>query len=465
MDEGVGRLPRSADLLLMKGTLLELIARSETADFRGTWSVTSGINRMASPTVARIEDTLGAAANVYERALQLDPSITSARLRLGWVYGINHSNAHAREQLRLVANGRSSRELRYLAHLFLGGLADVEGNFEGAYDEYEAAHATHPDAQSASIALMRAARLTGRTDLEQELLARYPARTRTGEDPWWYFSLGFDIDLMAILTQAPTFRSSVDRVQRDVSATRNGRTTAGLTAADFIVVDNGSVQEIESIGLEELLLRVQLVLDASGSVSNEKLRRLIDAGTGLLNALRPSDSAGLITFSTAVDIRVPMTRDRGRVTRALGSVQGAGATSLRDAVQLALAIPPAADARTVVIVFSDGADTSSWLRDAEVVESARRSGIVVHVVAVRAATVASRFIPSVTEAAGGRVFSASSEDDLGRLFTSALADTWLARAEGERPQGWHRREGTFGLLRTHTEVARTCRATLPSSAG
>ncbi len=199
VDEGVGRLPRSADLLLMKGTLLELTARSDTADFRGNWSATSGVNRMASPTVARIEDMLGAAATIYVRALELDPSLTSARLRLGWVYGINHSNAHAREQLRLVANGKSSRELRYLGHLFLGGLADIEGNFEGAYNEYEAAHAIHPDAQSACIALMRVARLTGRTDLEQELLAGYAARLRTGEDPWWYFSMGFDLDLMAWL--------------------------------------------------------------------------------------------------------------------------------------------------------------------------------------------------------------------------------------------------------------------------
>jgi hypothetical protein len=199
VDEGVGRLPRSADLLLMKGTLLELTARSETADFRGTWSPTSGINRIASPTVARIEDTLVSAANVYVRALELDPSLMSARLRLGWVYGINHSNAHAREALRMVTNRTSSRELRYLAHLFLGGLADIEGDFEGAYDEYEAAHAIHPDAQSASIALMRVARLTGRTDLEQELLTQYASRARTGEDPWWYFSMGFDIDLMSWL--------------------------------------------------------------------------------------------------------------------------------------------------------------------------------------------------------------------------------------------------------------------------
>jgi Mg-chelatase subunit ChlD len=160
-----------------------------------------------------------------------------------------------------------------------------------------------------------------------------------------------------------------------------------------------------------------------------------------MDALRRSDSAGLITFSTAVDIRVPMTRDLEQVKRALGSVQGAGASSLRDAVQLALAMPPAGDARTVIIVFSDGADTSSWLSDAEVVEAARWSGVVIHMVAVRAGTVTSRFIPDVTDAAGGRVFSAASTDDLGRLFTSAL-DEMRARylvtfAPRSPTPGWH----------------------------
>lgn len=247
--------------------------------------------------------------------------------------------------------------------------------------------------------------------------------------------------LAAILAQAPTFRSSIDRVQLDVSATRNGRPVSGLTAADFIVTDNGVVPDIESMAVNDSPLRVQLVLDASGSVSGERLRRLIDAGTGLLSALRQSDSAGLITFSTSVDLKVPMTRDLELVKRALAAVQGTGATSLRDAVELALATPPDATARTVVIVFSDGSDTSSWLRDAEVIESARRSGVVTHVVAVRAATVASRFIPNVTDATGGRVFSASSADDLGRLFTSALDEmraryliTFAPRAPAP---GWH----------------------------
>ena len=204
--EGVGRLPRSADFALLQGTLLEISARIETADFRGIWSPTDGINRNASPTVAHMEDALVAAAITFQRALELDPSLMSARLRLGWVYGINHSSERARKELRTVADSTSSRELRYLAHLFLGGLAEGEGDLERAYDEYESAHTAMPDAQSAHIALMHVARVTGRTALVQELAAQYPRRSTSMEDPWWYFSMGFDSELVNWLHARVTAR-------------------------------------------------------------------------------------------------------------------------------------------------------------------------------------------------------------------------------------------------------------------
>ena len=204
--EGVGRLPRSADFALLQGTLLEISARIATADFRGIWSPTDGINRSASPTVAHMEDALVTAANTFQRALELDPSLMSARLRLGWVYGINHSSERARRELRTVADSTSSRELRYLAHLFLGGLAEGEGDLERAYDEYESANTTYPDAQSAHIALMHVARLTGRAARVQELAAQYPKRSTSMEDPWWYFSMGFDSELVNWLHARVTAR-------------------------------------------------------------------------------------------------------------------------------------------------------------------------------------------------------------------------------------------------------------------
>lgn len=248
--------------------------------------------------------------------------------------------------------------------------------------------------------------------------------------------------ILGLLWQAPTFRSSIERVPLNVSVTAGGRPVVGLTAADFTVTDMGASQEIESVmQQQDSPLCVQLVLDVSESVSGQRLRRLVEASTGLVDALRPSDRAGLVTFATSVDVRVPMTPDRVSIKRALASAQGAGTTSLRDAVALALGTPPCSDAPTVLIVFSDGADTSSWLNDAEVVESARRAGVVIHVVEARTSSMTSRFLPALAEAAGGRVFSASSPDDLMRLFTTALNEMRARYLITFTPRvttaGWH----------------------------
>jgi VWFA-related protein len=243
------------------------------------------------------------------------------------------------------------------------------------------------------------------------------------------------------LLQTPVFRLGVERVQLDVSAMRGGRPVAGLIAADFVLTDNGRVQQIESAILEDTPLSVQLVLDASSSVSGTRLQHLIDACGELIDLLRDGDRAGLITFSTAVNVSVPATKDFEQVRRALANVKGGGATSLRDAVQLALETPPQENSRVLILVFTDGDDTMSWLRDADVVESARRSGVVVHVVEVRGA-IRSQLLVDLTEAAGGRIYSAGSPEDLGRLFKRALAEMrarYLLTFTPRTPAtpGWH----------------------------
>ena len=245
---------------------------------------------------------------------------------------------------------------------------------------------------------------------------------------------------------APTFRSNVERVQVDVSVTRDGRPVPGLSASDFVLTDNGDPQDLESAILEDVPLSVQLVLDTSASVSGERLTHLVDASRGLLAALTPRDWAGLITFSNLVQIGAPLTRDLAAVARAIDRVQASGGTSLRDALQIALDVRPAEGSRVLVLVFTDGADTMSWLTEAEILDSARRVGAVIHVVQVsgmRASSVAeSSLARELADVAGGRVWSASSTRDLGQLFTRALAEmraryllTFAPRRQGL--SGWH----------------------------
>ena len=70
-----------------------------------------------------------------------------------------------------------------------------------AYGEYDTAHAIQTSAQTAHIALMRAAQMVGNTVRAQRLFAEYMAVSSWGEDPWWSFSMGLDSELSTWLHQ------------------------------------------------------------------------------------------------------------------------------------------------------------------------------------------------------------------------------------------------------------------------
>ena len=194
--QGIAAFPRSTDLQVMQGVLRELAARSETSDFRGDWRAErAGDQDQSDRRITRIESGLAAATVAYQRALDLDPSSISARLRLGWVLAINNSHNRARAHLELVVGVAASAEQRYLSHLILGGLAEQDGQPGRALEAYRAAHAVHPRAQTAHIAFMRAAQVAGDAELARRLFAEYAAAVPWIEDPWWAFSMGLDSDL------------------------------------------------------------------------------------------------------------------------------------------------------------------------------------------------------------------------------------------------------------------------------
>jgi Ca-activated chloride channel homolog len=236
----------------------------------------------------------------------------------------------------------------------------------------------------------------------------------------------------------PVFRSGVEVVELDVSVTRGGQPVSGLTAHDFELTDNRVPQVIDSVTLDQLPLSVLLALDTSQSVSGDRLRHLVDAGEGLIHALRRDDRAGLLAFSHAIDLAVPMTDDVNQVVQRLRTIEPTGSTALRDAVQIALDLRPRDRTRTLLLVFTDGQDTSSWLSASAVLDSARRAAIVVHVVRVQS----DAFLDQLAKATGGRTWSATSDRQLRELFTGAL-DEMRARylvtytPRGVSKPGWH----------------------------
>lgn len=185
---------------------------------------------------------------------------------------------------------------------------------------------------------------------------------------------------VAVPAAAAQFRSGVELVTVDVMVRRGGRPVTGLTSENFELFDSGVRQRIESAGMEALPLNVMLALDVSSSTEGQPLEDLRDAARAVVSSLRPEDRMALLTFTQHVELRASWTAEAARLIRAIDGAYAAGVTSLRDAVFCALALREGVIGRTVLIVFSDGYDTASWLTARNIIAAANRADVSVHVV-------------------------------------------------------------------------------------
>ena len=160
--------------------------------------------------------------------------------------------------------------------------------------------------------------------------------------------------------QRPAFTARKDIVRVDALVTDAGQIVRGLSAEDFEVFDNGVRQQVDLMSSDDAPLDAILALDLSGSVAGESLRHLRTAGGAVLDALRPGEQAALITFSQSISLGVGLTKDRERVRGAPESARGSGDTALIDSSYAALVLGETDTGRALVIVFSDGLDTSNW---------------------------------------------------------------------------------------------------------
>jgi Ca-activated chloride channel family protein len=112
---------------------------------------------------------------------------------------------------------------------------------------------------------------------------------------------------------------------------------------------------------------VLLVIDTSGSMSGDKISQAITAAGAFLDKMPAQNQVGLVTFSTGVELRVPIASFEGNqanIRQQVSSLVADGDTSLYDAIQqsvefLKKSADQKADRIQAIVVLSDGQDTSS----------------------------------------------------------------------------------------------------------
>ena len=228
--------------------------------------------------------------------------------------------------------------------------------------------------------------------------------------------------------QQPLFRAGVSVVRVDVLATDGGRPIPGLTAADFSVLDNGVEQTLDSVTGDVEPLDVLFTFDRSASTRGDTMIRLRESAAALLDALDADDRAGLLTFNHTFQLHVPI-GPVPAVKAALDGIEPEGSTAILDASSVALALTATSTRRTLVLLFTDGVDTLSWLPEQAVLESARASEAVLYAVTLPERRGFAQLLPGedaqirrLAEATGGRQLRAADPSQLRERFVEILRE-------------------------------------------
>lgn len=166
-----------------------------------------------------------------------------------------------------------------------------------------------------------------------------------------------------------------------------GRYISDLTRDDFVVTDNGVPQKIAEFRKKSRgTLSVVMVLDRSESV-RDRFPFLKEAAATCADSLlqSPEDRGLLVAFDSKAFLLQDWTSDPGSLARNIDRLTASGGSSLFDAIYKASRdrFRVADDRRKVLIVFSDGEDTTSRATLRQTEEMVELAGATIYAVGIQ----------------------------------------------------------------------------------
>jgi tetratricopeptide (TPR) repeat protein len=207
MRRAVSLFPGDADLLLQAGALHEFLASPSVQDPLGLKHDPG----LRSARFGSEQSYLVAAQDFERRAIERNPALGEARVRLGHVLGQLGDHQRALDELKAALAGPTDPRLRYYGWLFTGQELEALGRRDAAREAYRQALSLFPEAQSGAVALAHLERRRGDNAAAVAAVQRvFSTADREAYDPWIDYHSGADGDADQLL----------DRLRR---AIREGR--------------------------------------------------------------------------------------------------------------------------------------------------------------------------------------------------------------------------------------------------
>lgn len=261
---------------------------------------------------------------------------------------------------------------------------------------------------------------------------------------------------------APTFSVKVNLVRLLVSVrTQSGVLLTNLNRQDFRILDSGVPQQISIFERNtSLALSVAVLIDTSGSTQRD-LHYEVDSVLRFLPTLlgsgNPQDTFELFSFNWRINLESDFSRNQKRAERALHALRGEGGTSLYDAIYLASDTLSDREGRHVIVVVTDGGDTTSYKKYNDALAAAQRSDVVLFPVVVVPIegdagrnTGGEHALATLATSTGGRIFYPEGFDRLDAAFADILQELRTQYLLGFYPSNVRQQSRLFHQVRVET---------------
>jgi Ca-activated chloride channel family protein len=268
-----------------------------------------------------------------------------------------------------------------------------------------------------------------------------------------------------------TVKINSDLVNLNISvfSRKPGERVQELKQSDFAVTDDGEPQEISFFASTSAPFDLILMLDLSGSTS-EKLNLIRKSSIGFVNAARPVDRIGIVTFTNETKVVSPLTGDRAKLVKKIKEIKKPnGGTSFWDALAFVLTdiVAKKNDGRRVAIIaMTDGVDNAlpgvrgdgskiDFLHLDELIRGSTATILPIYLdteeeetryyaVPKTAYELAKKSLAIIASESGGIAFRANKLEDLKGVYDSVFADLGNVYSLGYQPAAgvnkgrWHK---------------------------
>jgi Ca-activated chloride channel homolog len=179
-----------------------------------------------------------------------------------------------------------------------------------------------------------------------------------------------------------TFRTATNVVSLPATVVGRGDVLIhGLTISDFEVLEDGKPQTLtlftEGAPGPEIPLHLGLLLDTSESM-DKNLTAATSAAIRFVNALEEAVDVTFVDFSTEVRVSRFVTASYPHLFERVRDNKAKGSTALYDAASMYLSAAEQQDGQKVLLLYSDGVDSTSSTGYGKLIEMLRRSNVMVY---------------------------------------------------------------------------------------